>query len=189
MAEVERDKNGRDSPYISPLSLPFFAPITQANLQKIRTAWSHLTADWQRKFLSTKFSSWSQLCSSVPQHYTYWNEIRRNMMKKARHFLKQDPSGRNEICYPSFAGSLGINTKWKNIRKHKNFHNFDTLKRWFNRNVPLFSVWIVGVSWCVGTLVFWRSDFGIWKVWQWCYNVLSKVIHGVWSIACFYGLF
>ena len=148
-----------------------------------------LTADWQTKFLSTKFSSSSQLCSSVPQHYTYWNEIRRNLMKKARHFLKQDPSGRNEICYPSFAGSLGINTKWKNIRKHKNFHNFDTLKRWFNRNVPLFSVWIVGVSWCVGTLVFWRSDFGIWKVWQWCYNVLSKVIHGVWSIACFYGLF
>ena len=49
-------------------------------------------------------------------------------MKKARHFLKQDPSGRNEICYPSFAGSLGINTKCKNITQHKNFHNFDTLE-------------------------------------------------------------
>ena len=148
-----------------------------------------LTADWQTKFLSTKFSSSSQLCSSVPQHYTYWNEIRRNLMKKARHFLKQDPSGRNEICYPSFAGSLGINTKCKNIRQHKNFHNFDTLKKWFNRNVPLFSVWIVGVSWCVRTLVFWRSGSGIWEFLAVDYDVLSKVIHGVWSIACFYGLF
>ena len=31
-----------DFTYISPLSLPFFAPITQANFQKIYTTFSHL---------------------------------------------------------------------------------------------------------------------------------------------------
>ena len=42
------------------------------------------------------------------------------MMKKARHFLNQDPPGRNEICYPSFAGSLDINGKNAKILDNTN---------------------------------------------------------------------
>ena len=41
-------------------------------------------------------------------------------MKKARHFLNQDPPCRNEIRYPSFAGSLDINRKNAKILDNTN---------------------------------------------------------------------